>query len=84
MEENFLDLKKNKCSPPKIRNKAGMSALTICIQNSAGSASQCNKTRKETKRHTYQKRIKLFLSAYDNDTLTENLKDSIKQILLEP
>lgn len=48
-----------KCVPPKIRNTASMSTLTIHIQHNTGSSSQHSKTRKRSKKAYISKRKEL-------------------------
>lgn len=55
----ILYLMVKKCVPPKIRNTASMSTLTIHIQHNTGSSSQHSKTRKRSKKAYISKRKEL-------------------------
>lgn len=68
---------KTQCS--KIRNKARMSMLTICIQICTERSSKCNKKILKSKNHPDQKarnKIKLYLFIDNMIVYIENLTES--------
>ena len=71
-----------KAIPPNIRHKTRMSTFTTSIQNSIGSSSHSDQTRKETKCIQIGKEeVNLSLFAGDSIVYIENSTDSTKRLL---
>ena len=68
----------------KKRKKAGMSALTTCVQCSATDSNHCNTARRKKKRHKIEKEeitLCLFLFVVDMSVYIGKTKESTQKLL---
>ena len=65
----------------KIGNKTEMFTFNTVLQNSIGSLSHSNETRRRNKRHPDWKEVKLSLFAHDMILYIKNPKDSTMKLL---